>query len=147
MARKRRVPKLTASNTKNLIGVGKVLIPVLAPIALKAAAVARDRYDQMRARKLGVPVDSLAQFSGRGGALHARLVGVGNAIGDLRTSGRSTPEADEFAAESEQRLIQLAAAVRAAERMPSTRRKAAHHGVAAELDRMEAELLRRFGVS
>ena len=44
------------------------------------------------------------------------------------------------------RWPQLAAAVRAAERMPSARRKAAHKAVAAELDRIERELLRRLGV-
>jgi hypothetical protein len=40
----------------------------------------------------------------------------------------------------------LATAVRAAERMPSARRRPAHRAVAADLDQLEADLLRHLGV-
>lgn len=145
MARNRSKPRLTPARAKNLIGLAKVVapvvVPVVAPYALRAASAARDAVDKMRARRLGVNVDDLATYSGRGGALHARIAGAAQAAADLRASDAA------YADSSEARLTQLAAAVRAAERMPSARRKAAHKAVSQELDRLEEDLLRRLGVS
>nr|WP_276329013.1 DUF6474 family protein [Crossiella equi] len=144
MARRRGVPKLTPGRAKYLIGLGKLLAPVLAPYALKAAGAARDGYDRFRARKLGVPVEHLHNFSGRGGALHARIAGIANALAELRV--HADEEITEFVKTSEQRLVELAAVLRAAERMPSQRRRSAHRSVATELDRVEAQLLNHLGV-
>ena len=47
---------------------------------------------------------------------------------------------------TERRLAQLLAAVRASERMPAPRRKAAHRAISTDLDAMEADLLKRLGV-
>jgi hypothetical protein len=145
VARNRSKSRITPARAKNLIGVAKVVapavVPVVAPYALKAAAMARDAVDRMRARKLGVEVAELATYSGRGGALHARIAGAAKAAADLRASDAA------FADSSEARLAQLAAAVRAAERMPGARRKAAHKAVSQELDRLEEDLLRRLGVN
>lgn len=145
MARNRSKPRLTPARAKNLIGLAKVVapavVPVVAPYALRAASVARDAVDKMRARRLGVEVAELATYSGRGGALHARIAGAAQAAADLRVSDAA------FADSSESRLTQLAAAVRAAERMPVSRRKAAHKAISQELDRVEEELLRRLGVN
>lgn len=128
-----------------MIGLAKVVapavVPVVAPYALRAASMARDAVDRMRARRLGVEVKDLASYSGRGGALHARIAGAAAAAADLRASDPA------FADTSETRLAQLAAAVRAAERMPSARRKAAHKAVGQELDRLEEDLLRRLGLN
>src|SRR3954447_20106175 len=46
---------LTPAHTKRLIAVGKAVAPLLAPYAIAAGAVARDRWDTHRARQLGVP--------------------------------------------------------------------------------------------
>lgn len=54
--------------------------------------------------------------------------------------------AERFAQHAEARLEQLAGAVRAAERMPTQRRRAAHRAVSGELDRIEQDLLHRFGL-
>jgi hypothetical protein len=145
VAGNRSKPRLTPARAKNLIGVVKVIapavVPVVAPYALRAASAARDAVDKMRARRLGIGVEDLANYSGRGGALHARIAGAAQAAADLRASDAA------FADSSEARLTQLAAAVRAAERMPSARRKAAHKAVGQELDRLEDDLLRRLGVN
>lgn len=145
MARNRSKPRLTPARAKNLIGLAKVVgpavVPVVAPYAVRAASAARDALDRMRARKLGVGVEDLANYSGRGGALHARIAGAAQAAADLRVSDAA------FADSSEARLTQLAAAVRAAERMPGARRKAAHKAIGQELDRLEEDLLRRLGVN
>ncbi|AHH93429.1 DUF6474 family protein [Kutzneria viridogrisea] len=140
-----RKPRFTPARAKNLLGIAKVVgptvVPVVAPYALKAAGAVRNSYDRMRARRLGVEVDQLASYSGRGGALHARIAGVAGALPDLRAAGHAG-----FAEAAEHTLTQLAAAVRAAETMPTSRRKAAHRAVSAELDRVEEELLRLLGV-
>ena len=134
----------TPSRAKNLVGVAKVLapalIPVVAPMAVRAAALVSDRYDRFRASRLGVPVDELTRYSGRGARLHARVAGFAEALDQLRETERGYVEA------TEKRLGQLLAAVRAAERMPAPRRRAAHRAVATDLDALEADLLRRLGV-
>lgn len=145
MARIRRgLPRLTPARAKHLISLGKAVLPLLAPVAIKAAAAARDGYDRVRARRMGVPVAHLANYTGRGGALHARIAGIANALAELRIN--ASAEVADFAKDSEARLVELAAVVRAAERMPAPRRKAAHRSVATELDRIESHLLHHLGV-
>jgi hypothetical protein len=151
MAKLRRcqgVPRLTPSSAKNLLGVAKVLgpavLPVVTPYLLKVASAARDGVDRARARRLGVDVARLAEFSGRGGALYARIVGVDESLAELVDANGAE---QEFATAAKATLAKLAAAVRAAERMPSARRKAAYRAVAAELDPIERGLLSRLGVA
>jgi uncharacterized protein DUF6474 len=143
-------PRITPRKAKNALAVAKIIgpavIPVVAPIALRAAGEVRDRIDRIKARRLGVPVGDLSKYSGRGGALHARISGVAGAIEELRGRKDATDADRTFADKSELTLRQLAAAVRAAERMPSARRRAAHKAVATELDGLEQRLLVRLGV-
>lgn len=143
-----REPRLTPGKARNYVGVAKIVlpavVPVLSPYLLKAAGTAREQLDRMRARRLGVDVGELARFSGKGGALHARIIGAGDAVAEL--AQKDDPATREFTARGRETLSTLAAAVRAAERMPTARRRAAHQAVAAELDRIESELLRRLGV-
>jgi uncharacterized protein DUF6474 len=142
--------KITPSNAKRAIAVGKVLAPVLLPIAMRAAGAARGAWDDRRARRLGVAPSALTSYSGKGGALHARIDGIASSLLELRAvpaEGDRTTAVNRFATATEPRLIDLAAAVRAAELMPTERRRAAHRAVAAELDRIEPELLKLLGVS
>lgn len=143
-------PRFTPKKAKNALAVAKIVgpavIPVVAPIALRAAGEVRDRLDRLKARRLGVDVTNLHQYSGRGGALHARITGAAEAIDELRDRPGATAEDREFADRSELTLRQLAAAVRAAERMPSARRRAAHKAAGTELDELEQRLLSRLGL-
>ena len=142
--------RFTPGRARNIIGVVRVVapavVPIVAPFALKAAAAARDGLDRYRARRLGVDVSQLAEYTGRGGALHARLVGADQSLSELESSGSATPEDREFAAHARTTLAKLTAAVRAAERMPAARRKAAQQAVSGELDPIERELLQRLGL-
>ncbi|MBA0124111.1 hypothetical protein H0B56_00975 [Haloechinothrix sp. YIM 98757] len=144
-------PRITPAKARNAIGVIKVIapavIPVLAPLAVRAASALREAYDRFRARRLGVSIDSIGEFSGRGARLHARISGIARELTGLRESAAGDPDRVTFAEESEATLRQLTAAVRAAERMPAARRKAAHAAVAHELDAMENDLLHHLGVS
>jgi hypothetical protein len=152
MARVRRsTPRFTPSSAKNLVGVAKVIgpavLPVVTPYLMKAAGAARDGLDRYRARKLGIDVADLAEFTGRGGALHVRIVGVDQSLAELESVESTSADDRAYAARARDTLTKLAAAVRAAERMPTARRKAAQRSVGQVLDPIERELLRRLGVS
>jgi|SRR5581483_9639215 len=139
---------VTPGNTKKAIAVGKILVPVLAPVAMQVAGMARGAWDERRARRLGVPPGELGSYSGKGGALHARIARISMSISELSADpgpGRAD-EVARFAAENNARLADLSAAVRAAEMMPTERRRAAHRAVAGELDQIEPRLLALLGV-
>lgn len=141
--------RLSPGNVKKYVGLAKVLGPVAAPYLAQAAAAARAALDHQRARKLGVPVDELGRFTGRGAALHARIAGDQQALRDLRSAqlgDQDEGEVEKFASAAEARLGDLASAVRAAERIPADRRRSVHHAVASELDRVENDMLRRYRV-
>ncbi len=143
MARKAG-PLITPKRAKNLVSVAKVvapaLIPVLAPVLARGAGILSEQYDRYRARRLGVSVEDVAKYSGYGARLHARIVGFSESLEGLRTSD------SEWVSKTEARLSQLLAAVRASERMPTARRKAAHRAVGTDLDVLEQDLLRRLNV-
>lgn len=140
----------TPKKAKNAVSVAKIVVPavapVLAPFAVRAAGVARETYDRYQARRLGVPVERLSEFTGRGAHLLARIAGISDALTELRESERASANDKDFAQEGQATLRQLTAAVRAAERMPATRRKSAHKAVAAELESLENQTLKRLGV-
>lgn len=141
---------VTPGNAKKAIAVGKILAPVLAPIAMQLAGVARGAWDERRARRLGVPASELNGYSGKGGSLHARISRISISMNELAAGaeprGARAAEIERFAAANGPRLADLSAAVRAAEMMPTERRRAAHRAVAGELDRIEPRLLALLGV-
>ncbi len=153
MARKAKVEgdaRFTPKRAKNALAVAKVLgpavIPVLAPFAVRAAGATREAYDRYQARKLGVSIDRLGEYTGRGAALHARIAGLAEGCRDLQKSEKASKADAEFVKDSLGTLEQLSATVRAAERMPAVRRKSAHRAVAGELERLEGQLLHRLGI-
>ncbi|GAA2990161.1 DUF6474 family protein [Actinokineospora diospyrosa] len=152
MARKKvaDLPLITPAKAKNAIAVAKVLapavLPVVTPYLLKSAAAVRDSWDRRKARRLGIAVDDLGHYSGKGGALHARIAGAASGITELRTKPDASPQERAFADAADTRLRQLAAAIRASERMPTARRRAAHRAVSTELDQLEGRLLSALGV-
>jgi hypothetical protein len=143
----RRKP-LTASRAKRVVGVGTAVAPLLAPYALAAAGVARSRWDAYRAARMGIDLDQLSAYSGRGGMLHARLSRVAETLVELDTGdeAHATGAAHRFVVETRPRLEDLSLAVRAAEQMPSARRRTAHRAIGGELDRIEEQLLSLLGV-
>jgi hypothetical protein len=145
--RKGRGP-MTPARARRMIGVSRVVLPLLAPYALAAAGVARARYDAYRSARLGVTPDRLNAYSGRGGALHARIDRLAESLDALDdgTEAHATTASRRFAVDSRPRLADLALAVRAAEQMPAQRRRVALRAVGDELDRIELALLRHLGV-
>ncbi|SDF54685.1 DUF6474 family protein [Pseudonocardia oroxyli] len=135
---------LTSAQTKRVLAVGKAVAPLLLPYGIAAAGVARASWDTYRSRRLGVPADQLGRFTGRGGALHARLSRAGEALTEVEATGDAAGRA--FAQETRPRLADLALAVRAAEQMPTPRRRTAFRAVGSELDRIEDRLLDQLGL-
>src|SRR5829696_9042652 len=115
-------PRLTYWRVRRMLFVAKVVVPVVTPFAIKAAGHARQRWDLARARRLGVPVEQLPSFTGRGAALHARLAGVATTLSELGNRRQDDVETAEYVNGTERRLADLAAAVRVAESMPAARR-------------------------
>jgi uncharacterized protein DUF6474 len=151
MARNKADDKgLTPKKARNAVAVAKIVVPAvapaLAPFAVKAASAVREAYDRYQARRLGVPVEALPEFTGRGAGLLARIAGISAALTQLRSSTKATSDDTDFVTESQATLEQLTAAVHAAERMPASRRRAAHQAVAAELERLETQVLHRLGI-
>ncbi|WP_328303588.1 DUF6474 family protein [Actinomycetospora sp. NBC_00405] len=145
---------LTGAKIKRYIGIARIVVPVVAPIVYQAVGMARDRWDAHRARQFGVAPDELAEFTGRGAALYARIHNLALSARDLRSrygdgdsndAARAT-EVRSFVDDAQQRLTDLESAVRAAEQMPGSRRRSAHVAVGGELDRIENRLLALWGV-
>lgn len=141
MARK----PMTKARAKRLIGIGTAVAPMLAPYALAAAGAVRGTWDNYRAGRLGVTADKLAEFTGPGGGLHARISHIAEALTDLENRG--TPAARTFAEEARPRVTELATAVRAAEQMPAARRRTAFKAISAELDGIEQGVLLHLGIT
>ncbi|MGB0438211.1 MAG: DUF6474 family protein [Mycobacterium sp.] len=135
--------------------VSRLLAPVVVPLVYRASITARGLIDERRADKLGVPLSQLGQFSGHGAQLSARIAGAEQSLRKLSetkpktgkgTKSAKDPETKQFVAAVTERLDELAAAVTAAENMPSERRRAAHTAIAEQLDGIDADLLARLGV-
>ncbi|BCK52292.1 DUF6474 family protein [Nocardia wallacei] len=142
---------LSAGQVKKYLGVARVLIPVLAPLAYRAATFVRGQLDTRRAHRLGIGLDQLTDFSGHGAKLQARIANADAAIGEIAAKGSAAKDKDDddagkFVTATRDRLESLTAAVRTAEQMPPQRRRAVHTSISHELSGIEADVLARLGV-
>ncbi|WP_454194448.1 DUF6474 family protein [Nocardia sp. Marseille-Q1738] len=137
----------SASQVKKYLGVARVLIPVLAPLAYRGATFLRGRLDTRRAQQLGIGIDQLGDFSGHGGKLQARIANAEAALEKVGAQdGKDKGETQKFTAATKDRLGSLTAAVRTSDQMPAHRRRAVHASIAHELSGIEADILARLGV-
>lgn len=137
--------KLSVSQIRKYIGIARLLTPVLAPLIYRGAVVVRGQLDQQRAAKMGIAAEELGSYTGHGAHLSARIAGAERSANDIAAQFNDA-ETVAFTTAIRGRLAELSTAVRAAEQMPTPRRRAAHHAIAAELDGVEADLLARLGV-
>ncbi|MFQ6230576.1 DUF6474 family protein [Nocardia sp. NPDC002869] len=146
-ARAERDP-FSPAQIRKYIGVARVLVPVLAPLAYRGATYLRGQLDARRAKQLGVGVSQLGDYAGHGGRLQARIGNTEAAL-DKIADGRSGKEKDtqQFVADARNRLDALTAAVRTADQMPAGRRRSVYASITTELSRIEADVLARLGVA
>ncbi|WP_137144997.1 DUF6474 family protein [Mycolicibacterium sp. CR10] len=134
------------TKVRRALTVSRLLAPVVVPLVYRASISARGLIDERRADKLGVPLSQLGQFSGHGAQFSARIAGAEQSLRQLSEKKPKDQETKQFVAAITARLGDLAAAVTAAENMPSARRKAAHAAIADQLDGIDADLMARLGV-
>ncbi len=137
---------LAPGRIRRTLTVSRLLAPVLAPVAYRAAIAVRGLIDEQRADRLGVPLTQLGQFSRAGGRLSARIGGAEKSLALVAERQPDDPETGRFVTAITQRLAALGAAVPAAENMPGQRRRSAQASIAEQLDGIEADIMTRLGV-
>ncbi|CAA0126633.1 Uncharacterised protein [Mycolicibacterium vanbaalenii] len=135
------------TKVRRALTVSRLLAPVVVPLVYRASIAARGLIDERRADKLGVPLSQLGQFSGHGAQFSARIAGAEHSLRQLSAKKPKDAETKQFVNAVTERLSDLAAAVTAAENMPTARRRAAHAAIAEQLDGIDADLMARLGVA
>ncbi|MFE1594545.1 DUF6474 family protein [Nocardia sp. NPDC058705] len=135
----------SASQIRKYIGVARVLIPVLAPLAYRGATLVRGQLDARKAQQLGIGMDQLSEFSGHGARLQARITNTEEAL-DKIAADSADSDTKKFVEAARSRLTDLNVAVKTSEQMPAARRKAVHASISAELTVLENDALARLGV-
>jgi hypothetical protein len=138
---------LSPTRIRRLLTVSRLLAPVLVPVAYRVAIAARGLIDQRRADQLGVPLAQIGQFSGDGGRLSARIAGAEKSLRTVQSNKPKDAETRQFVDAISARLADLAAAVTAAENMPTARRRGAHAAIIRQLDEVDADLMARLGLT
>lgn len=114
----------------------RAMAPLLLPLVYKAVVMVRDANTKSRAQQLGVSVDELAQHSGPGADLKARITGMEKSLATYKL-----PQG--FQTDVVERLQALWIAVENADRMSPDQRKRAHRTISADLDELNKEVLAR----
>lgn len=114
----------------------RAMAPLLLPLVYKAVVMVRDANTKSRAQQLGVSVDELAQHSGPGADLKARITGMEKSLDTYKL-----PQG--FKTDVAERLQALRTAVENADRMSPEQRKRAHRTISADLDELNKEVLAR----
>ena len=114
----------------------RAMAPLLLPLVYKAVVMVRDANTKSRAQQLGVSVDELAQHSGPGADLKARIKGMEKSLATYKL-----PQG--FQTDVVERLQALRIAVENADRMSPDQRKRAHRTISADLDELNKEVLAR----
>ncbi|MBF6465566.1 hypothetical protein IU427_10305 [Nocardia beijingensis] len=137
----------SAGQVKKYLGVARVLIPVLAPLAYRGATFLRGQLDTRRAQQLGVGIDRLGDFSGHGAKLQARITNAEAALAKIGAQdGKDKGETQKFVTATKDRLGSLTAAVHTSDQMPANRRRSVHASISHELSGIESDILARLGV-
>ncbi|MFE7722500.1 DUF6474 family protein [Nocardia rhizosphaerihabitans] len=136
----------SASQIRKYLGVARVLVPVLTPLAYRGATYLRGQLDARKAQQLGIGLDQLGEFSGHGARLQARITNTETALNKVAAGAPGDADTKKFVDAARSRLTDLTVAVNTAEQMPAARRKAVHASISAELAVLETDALARLGV-
>ena len=138
---------LSPTRIRRVLTVSRLLAPILTPVIYRGAMAARAVIDQRRADQLGIPLAEIGQFSGQGAQLSARMAGSEKSLRMVLEKKPKDAETKQFVAAITERLTDLSAAITAAEKMPTARRRAAHGAISSQLDGIEADLMARLGLT
>jgi hypothetical protein len=138
---------LSPARIRRTLTVTRLLAPIAVPLVYRAATSARGFLDQRKADQLGVPLSQLGQFSGYGAQLSARITGAEQTLRLVAEKKPKDSETKQFVTAMTDRLVDLSAAVTAAEKMPTASRRTAHSSITEQLDGIDADLMARLGVA
>ncbi|KQB83430.1 DUF6474 family protein [Corynebacterium lowii] len=125
--------KFNADNVKRWTGAARLLTPIVLPLAYRALTALREQANSAKAQKLGVTTDQMAQFSGYGAPLKARIHGI---MQSLEDSGLPSG----FVHDVEDRLKELSASLDNAEYMTEEQRRRAHSSISRDIDQVTNEI-------
>ncbi|KQB83397.1 DUF6474 family protein [Corynebacterium oculi] len=125
--------KFNADNVKRWTGAARLLTPILLPLAYRGLTALREQTNSAQARRMGVTSDQMAQFSGYGAPLKARIHGIKESLKD---SGLPSG----FVRDVEDRLEELSASLDNAEYMTEEQRRRAHTSIARDIDQVTNEI-------
>lgn len=135
----------TPAKMKRYLTVARMVAPVVAPIAYRAAINARSQVTAVQAHRAGVPPSLLTQYGGPSATLRARIAACQETAGQVGALEQSA-EGRDFVATMNSRLDNLKVAADAADTMPPQQRKNAQRAIDNELTAIDNDLLARLNV-
>lgn len=125
--------QINRSTAKRYVAFAQVLLPVVAPLALKGITSAQGQ-------------GALPAAANPGSALLNRIDSINDTIDKLAANRGDEQEIQAFAERSRSRLKDLGTAVESAEHVPTRERRTIHQSVSDELNRVNKDVLARLGV-
>lgn len=125
--------KINKDTAKRYVGFASVVLPVVAPLALKGISSAQaTRGGQLSANPAT--------------ALDNRISSIRQSVDKLAANRGDEADIARFSKQTESRLNDLATAVESAESVPTAERRNVHKSISGELDRINRDVLARLGV-
>lgn len=134
----------TKEKAKAWIGGGRLLVPVLVPLAYRIITGVQKRNQEVEAKKFGVSGAAVARHHGYGAPLRARVEATRESLDELGRSNRTG--VDGFIRDARSRLDIIADALDTAENLTPDQRRRAHQSITAELDGLDRQILSELGV-
>ncbi|AKK12110.1 DUF6474 family protein [Corynebacterium uterequi] len=125
--------KFNKETVERYIKAGRVALPVMLPLLYRGVTQLRESATEAKARKAGVTRQQLAQFTGHGASLQARIQGIRNSL-----DGMSLPAG--FKQDIDTRLDELRSATNNAEFMTAQQRRRAHGAINGDIDKVTAQI-------
>lgn len=126
--------QLNKSTAKRYVAFAQVLLPVVAPLALKGITTVQGQG--------GIPVSGNPSE-----ALQSRIASLQGTVRKLSANRSEDPEMTSFAERIHARLTDLNTAVESAQNVPTRERRVVHQSVSDELNRVNKDVMARLGVT
>ena len=137
--------RLSPASVRRYLTVARLVAPIVAPVAYRAAVAGRGRLSAMQAERAGVAPELLRQYAGHGASLAARVSATRASL-DKVAAQDSSADSAAFVDAMTKRLDNLSIAVDASEAMSAGQRRTAHRAIEDELGAIDADILARLGV-
>ena len=134
-AKARAKAEIKADSKARARRASRVLLPLALPLIYRGITAAQDQFSKRTAQRSGVTPEQMAQFSGHGADLKARIQGIRNSLQDTSVKPGYKRDINE-------RLDELKAAVDNAEFMTDQQRRRAHRSVSNDIDLITEDIQR-----